>query len=92
MNENLYEMCHRIVVIQQENYTKRVYTKKQFENRVKRTQTRIAGHETYQDKLKFLLQYNKIYYSVWIGAMLKPIARLINEDGDAEVLASASYE
>lgn len=79
------ELCDRYVVIQNLNNNKNVYTLKKFIERVKRNQTHCYEHDSYQDRLKYLLEYNKVYGAIWTDKGLIYVAK-INEKEEVELL------
>lgn len=83
--DTIEELCECLVVRNRAINRRFIYSKDGFRKRVKRNKTNKWGRDNYEDRLKYLLEYNDVYGAIWCEWGLKYVARM-NSNGEFELL------
>ena len=88
--DTIEELCDCIIVRNRSINKRFVYSKNAFRKRVERNKTNTWGRDNYEDRLKYLLEYNDVYAAIWTKGkddepILKSVAKM-NEEGELELI------
>ena len=80
------ELCDKFIVVNKYNNTKHTYNFNKLHKRIEKNKTYMDDHDSFNDRLEYLLTYNKVYGAIWTCGehgepILKPVTEL-NDKGD----------